>query len=90
MHKQPAARPFPLPRNDFFIKTNRSPNKPSYDCKPSASPAAYFHMYLCSFFFFFQLHSFIVLLTIGFVLRGSLVLAAVREAEVGLLIGNVL
>lgn len=83
MHKQPAARPFPLPRNDFFIKTNRSPNKPTYDCKPSVSPAAYFHMHLCSFFCF-QLHSFIVLLTIGFVLA-SLVLA-----EADLLTGNVL
>lgn len=84
MHKQPAARPFPLPGNDFFIKTNRSPNKPSHDCKPSASPAAYFHVYLCSFFPLL-LHSFIVLPTIGFVLRGSAVLA-----EAGLLTGNVL
>lgn len=70
MHKQPAAGPFPLPRNDFFIKIIHFPNKPSHDCKPSA----YFHIYLGNLFF--RLHSFIVLLTIGFVLKVSLVLAA--------------
>lgn len=82
MRKQPAARPFPLHGKDFFIKTNRSPNKTSLDCnKPPLSRAAYFHMYLCRVYF--QNHSFTVLQTIE--LR-----AAVSSAEAAVLIGNVL
>lgn len=74
MHKQPAARPFPLPRNDFSLKQIALPTSPLMTANPL--PVSQ-HIFTCIHVvsFFSQLHSFIVLLTGGFVLRGSLVLA---------------
>lgn len=78
---QPA--PFLFPRMTFSFKQVALPTSPLMTAHPVSVPQQIFTC-IYVFFFSFHLHSFIVLLTVRFVLRGSMV-----PAETGLLTGNV-